>query len=542
MLVSSTSNSFGMGGAKAFLSQLTQQVQMAKQAYARGEYAQAVMYCDQLAAQFGVRDDLLNIKAVSLLALGLVDAAETSIRQALKLNPRIAGTHLNAAGIYKALSLKKQVKRHALEAVRLAPRVALVLYQAALFCRDYGDYPQTLRLMDRCLQLKPDFSRAWHLKGSALIDLGITQAAQVALEKSLELEPNNITALSALIRIRGDCLSDSSTVSLLEDIQTNAASNADRASACFALGNMYRRGGQYAVAFEYFLKANALAAASKPFDLGSWEKKRIRVMQTSAGHRTLKSLHSTRGANLVFIVGMPRSGTTLCEQVLSANSRVLACGELTTMEHIEHSFVRKGINPYQLDPTSREFEQAADLYLSALPNNQQKFQLVSDKAPMNFERIGLIHLIFPQARFLYCIRHPLDTILSCFMQDFQDGLTIASDLEHITRVYIAHAQLMKHWMSLLPEQIHVVSYEKYIDHQEEETRQMTEFLDLGYEPDMLTPHLQERAVVTASNLQVRQAVYRSSIGRWKNYQTQLTDVITLLQEEGLLDVDLNSLL
>lgn len=489
-----------------------------------------------------MRDDLLNIKAVSLLALGHVEAAEASIRQALKLNPRIAGIHLNAAGIYKALSLKKLVKRHALEAVRLAPRVAVVLYQAALFCRDCGDYPQTLRLMDRCLQLKPDFSRAWHLKGSALIDLGITQAAQVALEKSVELEPGNITALSALINIRGDCLGDTSTVSLLEDIQTNAASNVDRASACFCLGNMYRRDGQYAVAFEHFLKANALAATSKPFDVASWEKKGMRVMQASAGHGTLEPLHSSRGENLVFIVGMPRSGTTLCEQVLSANSRVLACGELATMEHIEHSFLRKGINPYQLDPASHEFEQAADLYLSALPNNQQKFQLVSDKAPMNFERIGLIHLVFPRARFLYCIRHPLDTILSCFMQDFQEGLTFAADLDNITRVYIAHAQLMQHWMSLLPEQIHVVAYEKYIDHQEEETRRVTEFLGLGFELDMLTPHLQKRAVITASNLQVRQAIYRSSIGRWKNYQTQLKDVITLLQEAGLLDADLNSLL
>jgi tetratricopeptide (TPR) repeat protein len=514
---------------------------MAKQAYARGEYAQAVRYCDQLAAHFGVRDDLLNIKAVSLLALGQVEAAEASIQQALKINPGIAGIHLNAAGIYKALSLKNQVKKHALEAVRLAPRVAVVLYQAALFFRDCGDYPQTLRLMDRCLQLKPDFSRAWHLKGSALIDLGITQAAQVALEKSVELDPGNITALSALISIRGDCLSDSRTVSLLEDIQTNAASNADRASAFFSLGNMYRRDGQHEVAFAHFLKANALAAASKPFDLGSWESKRIRVMQASAGHHRLESLQSGRGANLVFIVGMPRSGTTLCEQVLSANSRVLACGELAAMEHIENSFLRKGVNPYQLDPTSRDFEQAADLYLSALPNNQQKFQLVSDKAPMNFERVGLIHLIFPQARFLYCIRHPLDTILSCFMQDFQAGLTFASDLEHITKVYIAHTQLMKHWMRLLPEQIHLVSYEKYIDNQEEETRRVTEFLDLSFEQDMLNPHLQERAVITASNLQVRQAVYRSSIGRWKNYQAQLADVITLLQEVGLLDTDLNSL-
>jgi len=464
------------------------------------------------------------------------------MRQALKLNPRIAGMQLNAAGIYKALSLNKQVKRHAMEAVRLAPRDAAVLYQAALSCRDIGDYTQALRIIDRCLQLQPGFSHGWHLKGSALIDLGKLQAAQTALEKASELEPGNVRALSALVKLRGDRLGDSKTVAPLEQARSTAASNIDRASAAFALGNLYRHDGQYDMAFALYLEANALVAASRRFDLEAWEQSRTRVMQASAVPGALSSPQGASGANLVFIVGMPRSGSTLCEQVLSANPGVLACGELSTMEHIENSFVRRGRDPYQCGPVATAFEQAATLYLSALPKNYQKHQLVTDKAPMNLERIGFIHRVFPQARFLYCTRHPLDTILSCFMQDFQSGLLFAFDLEQLAKVYIAHAQLMQHWIKLLPGQIHVVNYEQYIASQEAETRRMAGFLDLGFEQDMLTPHLQERAVVTASNLQVRQAVYHSSIGRWKNYQAQLAGVITLLQKENLLDEDLNSLL
>ena len=122
------------------------------------------------------------------------------------------------------------------------------------------------------------------------------------------------------------------------------------------------------------------------------------------------------------------------------------------------------------------------------------------------------------------------------------GMKFSLDLEHITKVYIAHAQLMKHWMKSLPGQIHIVDYEQYIANQEAETRNMAGFLNLDFEQDMLTPHLQERLVVTASNLQVRKAVYSSSIGRWKNYQSQLAGVIALLQKENLLDAELNSLL
>ena len=529
-------------GREEFLNQLTQRLQMAKQAYAHGQYAQAVRICNELAARFGTRDDLLNIKAVCLLALGHAEAAEKSIRQALKINSRVAGVHLNAASIYKALSMNKQVKRHAMEAVRLAPREAIVLYQAALLCRDCGDYSQALRIIDRCLQIQPGFSQAWHLKGSALIDLGDMVAAQTTLEKSIELEPGNVRALSALVKIRGDKLDDSKTVAQLENIRSKGASATDRASASFVLGNLYRRDGQHEAAFNFYLEANTLAASSNPFDLKAWEQKVADVTRSSAMPGGLQSTQGSIGQNLAFIVGMPRSGTTLCEQVLSANSHVLACGELSAMEQIENGFARRGSNPYQSNKARKEFEQAATLYLSVLPKNYQEFQCVTDKAPMNFERIGFIHLLFPQARFLYCIRHPLDTILSCFMQDFHEGLKFTCDLEQIARIYIAHAKLMKHWMKLLPGQIHVVRYEKYIEDQVTATHKMVEFLQIGFEQEMLTPHLQERAVITASNLQVRQAVYRSSIGSWKNYQAQLADVISLLQKEDLLDANLNSLL
>ena len=515
---------------------------MAKQAYARGNYTRAVKICDQLLKRLGARDDLLNVKALSLLSLGQLEAAEKAIRAALKLNPNIAGMHVNAARIYKALSLNKLVKRHVMDVVRLAPREAALLYQAAMLCVNIGDYSLALRIIDRCLQLQPDFSLGWSLKGSALIDLGKPEEAQPLLEKAVELDPGNAGALGTLVKIRGDRLTDTKSVEQLKHIQSNGKSNKDRGIASFALARMYHRDGKYDVAFSLFAEANRLVATNKPFYLDAWEYKQQHVMQASSEPGALTSSRGSSGANLVFIVGMPRSGTTLCEQVLSMSPAVLACGELATMNDIERGFVRRKLDVYQADLPKKELEQAADTYYSALPNNYQKFKYVTDKAPMNFERIGFIHLVFPQARFLYCTRHPLDTILSCFMQNFQAGLTFALDLEHITRVYIAHARLMKHWMKVLPGQIHIVNYEHYIANQEAETRSMAEFLQMEFEPGMLTPHLQERAVVTASNLQVRKAVYSSSIGRWKNYHPQLAGAITLLQNAGLLDTDLNSLL
>jgi len=511
--------------------------QQAKQAYTQSNYAQALNLCNQLLSSMGKRDDLLNLKALSCLALGQLEDAEEAIRQALKINPRMAGMHLNAGRIYSGLSRNKLVRRHAREAFRQAPREPAVLYQAALLYRNCGDYGQAIRIIDRCLAIQPELSHGWQLKGSILTDVGDFEAAQVALEKSVSLPPGNARALSVLINIRGDRLADAHTVALLENIRSGAPSVADRATAAFSLADMHRREEHYDSAFELYREANEAMAATRPYDIEAWEHRNDKIIQITKGTGGLLAPAGAAGSNLVFIIGMPRSGTSLCEQVLSAHPGVLACGELSAMQNIESSLERKGIAPCSLqsEPDSRpqELELAASHYLSALPKDHQKYSCVIDKAPMNFERVGFINQVFPGARFIYCDRNPLDTILSCFVQNFQAGLHFASSLENITRVYSTHVQLMRHWKDLLPQKIHRVSYESLVTDLESEARAMSDFLQLEFEPAMLQPHQQQRAVKTASNLQVRRPVYSSSIGNWKNYQTQLQGVIALLKEHGL---------
>lgn len=513
-----------------------QHFHQAKQAYARGDYVQAINHCDQLLVRMGKRDDLLNLKALSCLALGQMENAEEAIRLALKINPRMAGMHLNAGRIYHGLSNNKLVRRHAREALQLSPREPAVLYQAALLYRDCGDHEQALRVIDRCLAIQPDLSHGWQLKGSILTDTGDFEAAQAALEKSVALPPGNVRALSVLTKIRRDSLADTQTVALLERIRTGAVSVSDRGTATFALADMYRREERYESAFELYREANKTMASIQPFDIKAWEQRVERTFQATAVAEGDVPQSGTSGSNLVFIIGMPRSGTSLCEQVLSAHPDVLGCGELSTMQNIESSLERRGIDPYSLNQEqsrqSKELEQAASSYMSALPAEHQKYQRVTDKAPMNFERIGFINQVFPGARFIYCTRDPLDTIVSCFIQNFQAGLNFAFSLEQITRVYIAHVRLMQHWQGLLPQKIHTVNYESLVADLDTAAHTLASFLQLEFNPAMLNPHQQQRAVTTASNLQVRKPVYTSSIGNWRKYQPQLQTVVDLLQDHS----------
>jgi tetratricopeptide (TPR) repeat protein len=523
------------------LNQLAANIQLAKQAYASGNYIDANHICDQLLARLGARDDLLNIKALSLLADGRLEAAGTAISTAIKLNPNIPGMHLNAARIFLGQSLNKLAKRHVMEAIRLAPRDATILYQAALLSRECADYSLALRVLDRCLQLQPGMDLAWHLKGATLLDLGKMEAAREALEKAVSIQPQNVRALSSLITLRGDRLADTATVKQLENIRSGQLPARDKGTATFSLAQMYRREKQYETAFELYRQANKIAAAYRPFDAGRWAQRISEQLQSGDSTQNSTPSQANAGSNLVFIVGMPRSGTSLCEQVLSTHSGILACGELATMQNIEDGLRRRGLKTFFKQGNegsgAKELEAAAGLYLSALPKNHQKFLRVIDKAPMNFERIGMIHQIFPAARFIYCKRHPLDTILSCFIQDFHAGVDFSFDLEHITQVYIDHVKLMQHWTGMYPQQILTVHYESLVSDLETQARAMANFLQIEFDPGMLAPHLKDRVVTTASNVQVRKKVYTSSIGNWLNYRPQFEPTLRQLQAHGILEAD-----
>lgn len=517
--------------------------QSAKQAYSAGNFVQSVELCDQLLAQLGQRDDLLNLKALSLLSAGHMEAAAQTISAAIKVNPKNAGMHLNAARIFLNLSLNKQARRHIKDALQLAPREPSVLYQAALLSRECDDYSHAQRILDRCLQVKPDLALAWHLLGATLIDLGQFERAQQALEKAVELQPDNARALSALLKLRGDTLADSTSLTLLEALKTSDAPVAERGTATFSLANMYHRDGQYSQAFALFEQANLLTSSIRPFDLNVWDARIDALIQATQAANNFVPAKGSAGATLVFIVGMPRSGTSLCEQILSTSRDVMACGELAAMQNIENAFGRQRLKPYQLldanHAPGKALLNAARVYVSALPKDYQKRRCVIDKAPMNFERVGLIQQIFPAARFIYCRRHPLDTILSCFMQDFHAGLGFAFNLDLISRVYADHIRLMNHWKSIFPEQIYTLDYESLVGNLEHEVLTMTQFLQLPFQPEMLKPHLQERAVGTASNVQVREPVNSRSIGRWENYKEHLSVPIKILQKHDILDKDLN---
>jgi hypothetical protein len=234
----------------------------------------------------------------------------------------------------------------------------------------------------------------------------------------------------------------------------------------------------------------------------------------------------------IFIVGMPRSGTTLIEQILSSQGEVFGAGELKDFANL--SFGIRGRDDaefpeYMADVAPEQLRELARSYLEALQRRAPTAKRIVDKMPYNFKLIGLVHLLLPNARIIHTRRDPRDIALSCFSLIFGDGHEFTYDLGALGRYIRAYETLMEHWRRVLPAGAMLeVQYEDIVEHLEEQARRIVRYCGLEWDDACLAFHKTERVVGTASVNQVRQPIYRSSIGRWRFYESQMQPLLKAL--------------
>ena len=236
----------------------------------------------------------------------------------------------------------------------------------------------------------------------------------------------------------------------------------------------------------------------------------------------------------IFIVGLPRSGSTLIEQILASHSDVEGTMELPNMLNIARKLgntSREGSNyPEILDSISKsESVELGEQYIKETQRLRSKSPYFIDKMPNNFSHVGLINLILPNSKIIDARRNPMDTCFSCFKQLFARGQAFTYDLQEIGRYYLSYIRLMDHWQKVLPDKVYLVEYEKMISNQEEETKKLLKFCDLSFQENCLKFYENKRAVKTASSEQVRQPIYKRGINYWKNFEESLVDLKVSLQ-------------
>ncbi len=508
---------------------------------ARGDRARAeAVYRELLELDPANADAWVNLGHLQEPA-GDRDGALLSYQRALHANPDLAQAHMDMARMERAQYRYESALAHLRRAVEIEPkRVEAWVGLGQLYTEVAA--PDAVERAHEC------FRRALELDpGSAdgLVGLAGAQLAQGerdqairAVRRALQREPGHIGAQAELARARTfDDPGDAELTAMRVRFDGVDVDDESRAALGFALGKAYTDLGDHATAFRYLEIANQ--AARKGYD--------YRVQDSRAFMDGLKRIFSEarmaqapaplRGElTPVFIVGMPRSGTTLVEQILASHPAVSAGDELNYLNDLVRARCdSRGPGMESLDDlacfermSDEHFSAVGRGYLERLRTHDKGHGFVTDKLPHNFLYVGLIRLALPQARVIHCRRDPADTCLSLYERSFLGYQPYAYDLRELGEYYRLYHSLMGHWRQCVGDFMLEVRYEDLVHHQEAQTRRILEFCGLPFDPRCLAFERTRRAVQTASMLQVRQPIYASSIDRWRRFAPYLGPLLEAL--------------
>lgn len=416
------------------------------------------------------------------------------------------------------------------EILQEQPNNAHALHYLGLILADYGQLDQAEKNLKQSLSLKPDFAVFNHNIAGFFSRMGNVDSAITHFTRAIELKPDYVEAYQGL----SECtkLSKSSKVFslLLEQINNPALSLSEKRFLEFAAGKIEADSGNYDTAFQHYQLGNHYKQAN--FDVKGYINQIEQIKEIfSVDFLSDRNDWGLNSQQPIFILGMPRSGTSLLEQVLSSHSQVYGAGEINDITSIINVIVRRLQKPYPdclTDVCYTDVVGFALEYKQRLDQTSGNARFVINKSPLNFKYLGFILMMFPNAKIIHAERDPVDTCLSCFFQNFTKGQQYSFDLEHLGHFYNGYDSLMKHWNQLFGGRILNASYEAIISDSETSIRDLTEFCGLEWEQACLSPQNTIRPVATASKYQVRQPLYSSSVKKWKRYEKHLQPLLKVL--------------
>ncbi len=385
----------------------------------------------------------------------------------------------------------------------------------------------------RALAQQPALPRALHGMAVVLISDGDFERARPMLRQAVAGDPNLVEAYQHLADShRFESVDDPDVALIIAAYQASAATDYTREKLGFALGKIFNDCGEYDRAFEYYRSANALKKARVPaFEQARQQGYSRRLAQVFDRQRLAAATPVDQAPGTpqpLFIVGMPRSGTTLVEQILSSHSQVAGAGERIFLENEIVGRLAPYPDSFENGALPAAFEDVRGEYLQHLAQFADGERFVTDKFPANFQHLGLIALLFPGSAVVHCQRDPLDNCLSIYFQDFGRGNYFSYDLQDIASVHNDYRALMAHWAQVLPAPAFELDYEALVADQAHWTRALLAHCKLPFEEACLQFEQNKRVVDTLSRWQVRQPIYTQSVRRWQRYERHLQPLRTAL--------------
>jgi tetratricopeptide (TPR) repeat protein len=474
-----------------------------------------------------------------LYATGRDREAARCYLKVLQLSPRHSETHNNLGNVLLRQGHAERAIGHYRTAIEINPVYADAYGNLGNALLELNRLEESIEQNRRALELKPERFGSYNNLGVALQALGRFDEAREAFKQALELSPNEASIHLNLANMDRFKPRDRRMPGLRRLIAVvDTLDEEKQIAAHFAMGKALADLKQYDEAFQQLMSANALKRRTFVYD----EPKRLAMFENIKAKFPPERFRAGSGDgdaswSPIFIVGMPRSGTTLMEQVLASHSKVFGAGELETFkELIGECAKREGIPPAYpdlMESLSPEgIAELGRLYTRCVRAMASDAACIVDKMPLNFVFVGLIHLALPQARFIHIRRDPLDTCMSCFSLLFTGSQPFAYDLAELGRYYRGYESVMDHWRTVLPQGVMMdVQYEELVDDIECVSRAVLQHCSLQWEDACRSFHDTRRTVRTASLMQVRKPLYRSSIGGWRRYAKHLMPLAEALGQD-----------
>lgn len=475
----------------------------------------------------------LLAQANGCLARQQLAEATPLLNLALKIAPEHPAVIAAVGGLYLLARQFEQACDWLQKAVTLQPDDAANRINLAQALTLLGSHEAAIAHLEAALPLDPQNIKLHFALGRALMEIGKIAEAIAHFEQAIALNPDYGLVYHLLSQIKKFSVDDIAFIEMAEAALTRDLRPVDRCALHFALGKMHDDIGHPAQAFPHFEMGNQLLQFDVDYSINM---DHVRNQQAACTARALKKKHSrNESAKPVFVVGMPRSGTTLVEQIISSHPLAAGAGELREIARLSGVLFSQAKRPLLPGlpapvPSLDLLDRCAEEYLSVLAEGRESSQRIVDKMPENYHWLGAIALLFPAAKIIHISRHPLDTCLSCYFQMFTE-IRWASDLDEIAAVYRNYRNTMNHWRKVLPPGMLVeIRYEDLVADSEKYSRQLIAECGLEWDARCLEFFRTERKVSTASVWQVRQPIYQSSRKRWLNYQSFIGALVSSLRE------------
>ena len=470
----------------------------------------------------------------ALKAKGKFEEAADAFQQSLRLKPNHAQTYFDLGVALFNLDKFDEVIDACRKAVQINPNYAEAYINLGAALARLGRLSEALAAFRKAIELKPDFAEAHNSLAVALTQVGQFSDAAKSFERAVELAPNNANFRLSASRLKRFVAGETGLAEL-EKMAKDSTSYPvnEQISLHFALGSAYDDVGRRAEAFRHWLAGNTLKRQQIAYNEKTTlaELDQVRSVYTS---EFIKSLEGTGypSSAPIFIIGMPRSGSTLIEQILASHPKVFGGGELTDLATAIASTLAGSSKSART--TKQNMWDIGARYVAAVERLGPEAVHITDKLPKNFIFAGLIHLALPNATIIHTVRDPIDTCLSCFSIVFTGEQNFTYNLVELGRYYRHYRSMMTYWHRVLPlGRILDVHYEDVVADLEGQARRIIAHCGLDWDPRCLAFHKTERAVRTASAIQVRQPIYKNAIERWRYYEEFLAPLIGELESKEL---------